>query len=185
MSLLPFQKKKGVMIDIETLSTRTNACITSIGAVKFDLNGSKIFDKFKVNIDPKSCKDFGLHFGKSTIDWWSTQTKEARAGWQSNPVPLPLAIQMFDEFWGNDKYLFWCNGLSFDAPIMTNAYLAIGREEGIKPWTYREEMDLRTVYSLVGFNSYEARKKRSDVVYHDALDDAIFQTECLFELFGY
>ena len=48
-----------VMIDLETMSTRSNASICSIGAVKFE--GSTILDKFYCTIDLKSCKDGGLN----------------------------------------------------------------------------------------------------------------------------
>lgn len=173
------------MVDLETLSTRPNACIISIGACKFDFNGSIITDKFSVNVDPVSCKKLGLFLDPKTIDWWSKQSKEARQAWQVDPLPLPEAIEKFHQWWGTEKRSFWCNGLSFDAPIISSAYVAIGKTEGDKPWVYSDEMDLRTVYKMVGFDNKKARESSTVGVYHNALDDAIAQTMQLMELFGY
>lgn len=183
--LLPFQKRKGVMVDIETFSTRPNACIISIGAVKFDFCGSTILDKFKVNVDPASCKSLGLHIDKKTVEWWMEQPKEVRQGWMTNPQPLPDALKAFEDWWGNERYMFWCNGMSFDSPIISSAYCAIGKSEGDKPWKYADEMDLRTAYSLIGFSNRNSRKNDTENIYHDALGDAIAQATQLMEFFGY
>ena len=45
------------MVDLETMSTRSNAAICSIGAVKFE--GKEILDTFYCTVDIKSCKDCG------------------------------------------------------------------------------------------------------------------------------
>ncbi|NDD98181.1 MAG: 3'-5' exoribonuclease, partial [Actinobacteria bacterium] len=61
-----------VMIDIETLSTQYNAAILSIGAVKWE--ESEIVDTFYINVDPKSCKELGLHVEHKTVEWWMKQS---------------------------------------------------------------------------------------------------------------
>lgn len=179
--LLPFQKKKGIMVDIETLSTHPTAVVVSIGACKFDFDGSKIEDTFKINVDPKSCKALGCHIEQSTIDWWMTQPREARHAWQTDPVSVNDAILKLTEWWDSDRMLY-INGLSFDAPILTNLYFALGIK---KPWHYSQEMDLRTIYSMVGFSNQKARQNDKEHQYHDALQDALAQTKQLMEFFRY
>ena len=39
-----------IVVDLETLSTRSNACIVSIGAVRIE--NLEIVDEFFVNVDP-------------------------------------------------------------------------------------------------------------------------------------
>ena len=88
MSIKPNQPQ--FVVDLETLSTHANACIVSIGVVKFTLQDG-ILEEFFVNVDPASCKEYGLHFDKDTIAWWKTQSKEARESWQKDPISLPEA----------------------------------------------------------------------------------------------
>jgi exodeoxyribonuclease VIII len=178
----PILKNKFVMVDLETMSTRANAVILSIGAVKFTFEHG-ITDEFKVNIDPKSCKKHGLHIDKTTVDWWASQSKEARLSWQKDPDPisLPDAMDKFLDWWGTNKNLwFVCNGMSFDAPILSSALIAVDKRA---PWKYRNELDLRTIYNLFGVSTESL--KTHDGVYHDSLFDSKFQTHNLLKLFEY
>jgi DNA polymerase III epsilon subunit-like protein len=56
-----------IMVDLETMSTRSHAAICSIGAVKFE--GKEILDTFYCTIDLKTCKEAGMHISKDTIKW--------------------------------------------------------------------------------------------------------------------
>ena len=60
-----------VMVDLETMSSRADASICSIGAVKFE--GKEILDTFYCTVDLKSCKDAGLRVSMDTVEWWSRQ----------------------------------------------------------------------------------------------------------------
>ena len=68
-----------IMIDLETLSTRNDAVILTIGAVKFNIN--KELDKTKqlyMRINLQSCKNLKMHTDRSTVKWWKEQSKEAQ-----------------------------------------------------------------------------------------------------------
>lgn len=176
----PFCLGNHVMIDIETLSTHPTAVITSIGACKFTFIGG-IGDTFKMNVNPVDGKKLGLNISPSTIDWWSKQSHEARMSWQSNPQPLVYVLTEFKEWLGDDsKQQIWCKGGSFDFPILASSYVAIGSE---KPWSHWQEMDLRTVFKVVGFDQTARKQRQTDTQYHDALGDAIAQTKQLLSLF--
>lgn len=153
---------KMVMIDLETLSTKHNACIGSIGAVKFD--DDKIISSFKVNIDAKSCKDVGLHISKDTVNWWGTQSKEARDAWMTDPRSIHDALALFEEWYGTRSMWTWGYGANFDIVIMESAFEAIGGKE---PWKYTDVCCLRTITNITG-----QRISRTEGTHHDALVDA-------------
>lgn len=171
--------KPHVMFDLETLSQHQNAAIVSIGACKFTFENG-ITDKFLMNVSPKSCKEFGLHFQASTIEWWKQQPAEIRAMWQKDPQPLDHALKEFNDFVGRDKNQFiWANGSVFDCGILTSAFISCNIE---KNWKYWQEMDARTLFNFVGVRNDQIRKAEGG--YHSALGDAISQTETLMGLFG-
>ena len=64
-----------IVVDLETLSTRSNACIISIGAVRIE--NLEIVDEFFVNVDPATCKDAGLHIDKLSVHLGTELSKEA------------------------------------------------------------------------------------------------------------
>lgn len=176
---MPFQKKTGIMVDIETLSSERTAAIVSIGAVKFDFKGSRILDEFYINVDPVSCKNIGCRIDKNTVDWWASQPKEVRLAWQKDPAPIEVALDKLTSWW-DKKSLFWCQGLSFDSPIIAHAYKRLDKKE---PWHYHDEMDLRTVFTMIGHQNHKAREGTQG--HHNALEDARAQAVKLMEFFGY
>lgn len=164
-----------VMIDLETMSSRSNATICSIGAVKFDNN--KILDTFYCTIDAKTCKEAGLHICKDTIEWWAKQNKEAFNELLRNTIPLSDALNNFTEWFGPKSLSVWGNGAAFDNVIMDNAYKALDRKI---PWSYWDDRCYRTVKAL--FNWIPEDKREG--VYHNALDDALHQTKHLMKILG-
>jgi len=163
-----------VMIDLETYSTRSNAAIASIGAVKFE--GNEIIDKFYCTVDPATCKAAGLHFEKSTLEWWSKQSKEARDALLKDNLPLEEALTNFEAWYGSKSLPTWGNGASFDNVIMENAYRALDRK---RPWLPWEDRCYRTMNNLV-----KIPIDKREGVYHNALDDALTQTKHLQKILG-
>ena len=84
-----------VVLDLETLSTRSNAAIVSIGAVAID--NLEIVDTFYINVDAKTCKEAGLHIDPLTVEWWSQQDMVARQALTVDPVPLDEAIDTIND----------------------------------------------------------------------------------------
>lgn len=164
-------KPTSIMIDIESLSKKKTAVIVSIGACKF--NDKEITDKFYINIDPLSCKEAGLHIQKDTIDWWKQQKPEAYAALKNNRHTLSEALTAFNEFFGKDKLDVWANSPSFDCVILENAYEVTGI---VKPWMFYQEMCFRTFKRL--FSS----DKKLLGTQHDALADAIYQTQYVLDV---
>lgn len=167
-----------IMVDTETLSQRPNAAIVSIGAVLFTFEDG-IKDEFLINVDPVSCHKAGLHIDKDSVAWWADQPKEVSAMWKKDPQSIHTAMKEYNDFIGVDKnQLIWCQGGSFDHPIISSAMRACDIERN---WKYWQEMDSRTVFTLLGVRNDKIREKSADN--HSALGDAISQTNTLIGLF--
>lgn len=103
--VLQYQKKNfyqygNVMIDIETLSTHTNASILSIAAVEFNKFTGEIGKSFYVNISPSEWTNNGRHIDGNTIQWWLKQDKEARESLlnENNTSDLKTALYNLSKF---------------------------------------------------------------------------------------
>lgn len=173
-----------VMLDLETWSTAPNAVITSIGAVKFNLNpdnsGGKIVDEFYYRINPQSCIDVGLQMSVDTILWWMKQTDDARAEFQKPTRSIQDVLVMFSTWLGYDpKHVdIWGNGSDFDNVLLASAYRACKNK---LPWIYPNNRCYRTLKNLYP----NVLPKSLLGVKHNALDDAKYQTNHLIDILCY
>jgi hypothetical protein len=150
-----------VMLDLETLSTRANAAILIIGAIKFSereqydekLNeeGLSKLNTFYRRISYDSFSENKYHVDEKTVSWWEAQDKEiAFEALQSEPrFLLKQALNDFVKWIGSDKdrVKIWGNGSSFDVTILGEAFAI----EGIEPcWNFWNVRDLRTVMDIGG-----------------------------------
>jgi DNA polymerase III epsilon subunit-like protein len=153
------------MIDIETLGRKAGCVITSIGAVKFNLDG--LADSpFYCRIDiADACERLGLRMDADTVMWWMRQNEAARMEIAAQPgVQLDAVLGQFTSWLGEVDEV-WCKGASFDFPILKEAFDRVGVE---MPWKYYQERCARTLMAL----DPPATK---GVVSHRADDDAIAQ----------
>ena len=144
-----------IMIDLETLSTRPNAVITNLAAIKFDPFGNDINsidgDTIKMNtfyrrVDPGSFDWPSAHIDPNTIDWWSKQEPAVmeEAFTPEGRLPLADCIDQFHKFaWGCDA--FWAHGSLFDIAILEDLYRQLNKPV---PWNYWQVRDTRTLFDL-------------------------------------
>ena len=163
---------QNVMLDLETLGTQADCVVLAIGAVKFDVDGSPLGERFYVECDIDDQLTNGRTITGATISWWMSQSAAARQvflGGQEKP-PLFVGLEMFAEFLSdNPDVKVWGNGAEFDIAILSHAYAS---ERMQQPWLYRNSRCYRTLKSL------SLRPKRTAFlpgVPHNALDDAIDQ----------
>lgn len=150
-----------IMVDLETLSTRSHAVILVIGAIKFnrgekwnkdftynDLSKKNIFYK-RINIS--SCIDIGLHTDPETEKWWNKQDKDVKyeALYNKNRIDIKQALEEFTK-WFSDSTYIWGNGSSFDISILGEAYERCNLDI---PWKFYNVRDLRTLYDLGNVDS--------------------------------
>jgi hypothetical protein len=171
---------QNIMIDIESLGTSSNALILSIGAVEFDETG--LGQEFHVHIDPDTCVAAGLVIDPRTVMWWMEQSDAARkALLTGKKIPLLKALVQLKEAFDWKGKKVWCNGASFDFPILDNAYRAMGGEA---PWEYWNALDYRTVKKIVPQDVLKASVEQAGTA-HDALADAKAQALTLIQLMAW
>ena len=179
-----------IMVDLETLSTRANARIVAIGAVKFTAENG-IYDKFYqpvatppfdqlriFNISVFNRKSL-FHIDEKTLEWWADQSEEAKEVFDDpNAVSLDTALKSFSSWvlQDNDKdnIYMWGNGAAFDNAILSMSYALCGLEQ---PWHFWNDSCYRTVKRLhpdVSITRYGT--------HHNALDDAESQAAHLLEM---
>lgn len=153
------------MVDLETLSTKPNAVIVTIAAVKFKFDSDETED-FEVNINPTDSKSYGLDISLETLNWWRKQKPEAVKAWQHSRISLKDALNQFVDFCGTDKNtLFYSQGINFDYPILESSFQAVEMKEIWKYWNLR---DTRTIYWLAGLDTKNEKRVGN---YHNALSD--------------
>lgn len=176
-----------IMVDLETLSTKPNALIVSIGAVKFSVQQG-VYDKFYIpcyvrpddilyNAGHTTAEGFDISI--STLQWWDDQSDDVRAVLAApSAVAIDSALTAFSEWvLAGDtikNIRLWGNGASFDNVILAEAYRLCNLE---RPWMFWNDRCYRTVKAL-----------KPDIpairvgMHHNALDDAITQAEHLLSL---
>jgi exodeoxyribonuclease VIII len=167
-----------VMIDLETLSTRPDAAILSIGAVKFDLWNNKLLDSFHQAIDIGSCLEAGLKVEGSTLGFWLSE-KQADA---RREIYAMETVELFYVLEGLGAWLLddggvkgvWGNGATFDNVIMASAYRAAQLP---LPWTHKQDRCFRTIKNL-----YPAVEVADEGTAHTALADAKWQARYMLRL---
>jgi DNA polymerase III epsilon subunit-like protein len=169
--------EQGIMIDIETLGTKPGCVVLSIGACAFSDKG--IGDQFYTCIAAESCTNWGLTIEPRTVLWWMDQSQDARDFiTKGTHVELDQALDGLRAAFKWKGKNVWCNGASFDFPILTAAHDAIGKPV---PWEYWATNDYRTIKNIVGRDVYDACKVEPTVK-HNALADAVAQAETLIRM---
>lgn len=175
------------MVDLETYSTKNNAVILTIGAIKFNRNkpipnqtdNKDMF--FYRRIDINSCLHLGLDIEEETRTWWEKQSEKARYEAIENPnsrFPIQKVLKEFSSFISDCKQI-WSQG-SFDTNILTEVYMIAGINV---PFRFYNVRDSRTVFDL--FN-IDLKKLRSEFggTFHNALDDCYIQLLGLYNCFN-
>jgi exodeoxyribonuclease VIII len=173
------------MLDLETLSTGTNAVIWSIGACKFSVEPERydhpILDTFHVTVDPADCQRMGLEIDARTVLWWMDSDRDAprrelldrEYGW----VDLAGALDAFRNWFGFGSLPVWGNGVGFDNVILKNAFERCNMET---PWAFYHDRCYRTLKSLAP----DVKINRTGT-YHSAVDDAVSQAGHLIRILQY
>ena len=161
-------------IDIETISTRPNAVVLTIGGVKFDpMSNDDPHSKFYYRIDVNEQTAMGRDVEEDTLKWWSTQPEEIMmdALGDDDRHSVEDTMKALNKWLvGVDK--IWCQGPVFDICILENLATDIGSHYNWKFWQIR---DSRTLFGLLPKDP----RKEMNFAAHNALEDAIVQSVCV------
>lgn len=158
-----------IMLDIETLSTRPDAIVLTLGAVKFDPFSDEIDIEnglyMKLDVDAQSAVN--RHVQEDTLKWWSQQDTVVFEDAMSEGDRLSI-----DEFTARlNKFVvgakdLWSQG-SFDFVILENLYHQFGKPV---PWQFWQLRDSRTLFGVCGDPREKGRKDA-----HNSLMDSYYQ----------
>lgn len=162
------------MIDLETLDTRPEAVVLSIGIALFDPNDvAKAPVKGYYGVLDKSAQFAAERTtSQSTLDWWATQSPAARTVLSATQKPVIGVLKKVTKGidWSNIGGV-WGNGASFDNAMLKSLFADFDME---LPWAFWLDRDQRTIKAL-----YEAKYGRisfpREGTHHNALNDAMHQ----------
>ena len=123
------------MIDIETLGTKPNAVILSVGGVKFDpfTNNPPFEGKhWKIDVDAQTSK--GREVNENTLGWWANQDPAIREEAFSETGRIPVEPFMKElNSWINGCEVIWCQGPQFDMVILEDFFRDFGASDNLGP----------------------------------------------------
>ena len=163
-----------VMLDLETLGTRPNCVIMTLGAVKFDpFDSDKEFGSgIYMRMDLEEQLALGRTVDDGTIEWWARQDERVRTeAWEQgdrNSIQ-DLKRELNRLLVGVDE--IWCQGPVFDIAILEDLYRS--QKWGF-PWNFWQIRDSRTLFKVV---NYRLESKRDQA--HNALLDFVYQAEAV------
>ena len=163
-----------IMLDLESLSTKSYSVIVQVGAVYFDRYTGELGKELCVNINIQDCLNHGLKVDGGALKFWFEHENRS---WLKDPVNLSKALQMIRDFY-NKKALVWSHA-TFDFPLLADAYEVLG--QGF-PFHYRNLRDIRTLVDL-SKRPYK-KDKEGDPKTHDGLDDCKYQVKYCVECFN-
>lgn len=163
-----------VMVDIETLSTDSDAVVLTVGAVKFNPYSDED-PHSKTTWLPSLEKqlDNRRSVSDSTLEWWAKQNKEVleRALSEDGRISLDEFFKSFNKYLvGAEKV--WCQGPQFDLVILEDLFKHFRHHRN---WAYYQAMDSRTLFQLMP----EDPRKKIEFDAHDAAEDAYVQAICV------
>lgn len=169
-----------IMIDLETLSTRSDAAILSVGIAVFDIKTGKVSDTLYKEVTMEVQKEYG-HIDPETVKWWLQRDDDARQTlYQTESSDrLYIVLCKVREFLRRHNHdhsatRLWSNGSSFDLVILRSAFQ---RHDMSVIWDYWQERDCRTIFDLAkDICGIDVKPSSQDTAHH-ALQDAINQSE--------
>lgn len=181
-----YRKAAHIMIDLETLDVTPTAVVLSIGATAFyfdKISGTPesfakpvFVSEFSNNVEVLPQMLSGRSVSQDTLDWWTRQSMEAKTRiiHPKGAISAPdAALDNLDD-WAAAQEGFdyiWCQGGSFDFPILTNFYRSRDRYPF---WKFWQERDSRTIISMEDVDRDRIRKA-NELTHHDAVSDCKLQ----------
>lgn len=171
-----------IMVDIESLDTKSTCVVLSVGAVPFSIEKKTTYslESFYVTIDIKSGIDSGRTIAEHTLLWWMKQdTESKKVFFEKDRLHIDefkLAFANWIKFFSlnYDRIVVWAKGPSFDISVLDNVY------DYKTPYHFREVRDVRTIIDLYRFLGLgDEGDYNLDGPKHNALHDAIYQANMM------
>ena len=172
-------QQKHIMVDIEALSTDDRGVVTNVGVVVFQPLKQKILSQHYYVLDwSDQISEHGREVARETLFWWFGQPPEVQreAVKTEGMIPTSLFLEEFKGLCGNVTKA-WAKSPGFDYTMLQNLWQDYRTDRF--PVPFRKLVDLRTVIWLMKKEGIDIPERNN--TYHNAIDDAVYQTEVLFE----
>jgi hypothetical protein len=156
------------MIDIETLSTDTNAHVLAIAMVKF--TEKEVLKTQVLYPDPEIQHNTGRKIDFDTLNFWMKQPELLKEIMEKPTKSLSFCsahLRWFIDIAEKDSNIVWAKSPSFDLMIMRSLF-----SSPLLPWKFSNERDVRTAYDKLTEKGIELTKPERA---HDPLSDALAQ----------
>jgi hypothetical protein len=160
-----------VMIDIETMGTKADCTVLTIGAVQFDPNvPGHMPSTLYLHLDIEEQHALNRSVDADTMTWWATQDAVVRA----DAFKLYGRVKIVDALAALGAFVLnadtvWSQGPTFDMIILENLYTQMKMPV---PWRYSRVRDSRTLFAVLGDQRPVDRSSA-----HNALSDCIYQAQ--------
>lgn len=167
-----------IMIDIETTSTKYNACVLTIGAVAFNLFNPNIPRvSFECLINKDDSDLLGFHTCENTLAWWDKQpAKSRKRAFDDGPrMSVKESVESLSTFCNKYPVVrYWAQGINFDYVILESLYEKVNVSV---PWKFYKLRDSRTIQHM--FSNIKIEMSND----HDAVSDCHNQIDMLINVY--
>lgn len=172
-----------MMIDIETLGLTPHSYVTQIGiCIANTKTREYLLQPVNFWMLPEDVAQEHRDIDPNTVGFWIKQTVEKPhvamgVFFPPEGTERVPACEVFNHIKrlidGQEGLTVWASPAMFDLSMLTDLW-------GSKPWSYKQERDMMTLYKLLDPNGDWAPPENEAV--HDAAADARWQMEYLFNL---
>lgn len=167
------------MIDIETLSTKPDAAVLSIGVAIFNDTQVIATDGWAFDIT-----NLHGHIDPDTIAWWMKQGDAAREfSFTGKILAGSAAVLLKTTLAQHDVQEVWANDPSFDCVILREWWDRVRQTAALGnfPWKFYNERSYRTIVAEAERLSYDPKAAKGFYVAHNPIDDAAAQARVVIE----
>jgi len=176
---------KIMFFDIETLSTKNEAVVLSMGFVPVDFEVCSTFQELvagglEVKMQVEEQVAAGREVERSTLDWWKKQGDSAKRVLtpREDDVQMKDFYESISSLGFIQKANWYAKGPHFDMAITSSLFNDFNIKE---PWGYNQVRDVRTAleWAVGDTMPYDREKLISDgtlagFINHNAVHDAAF-----------
>ncbi|QIB67119.1 3'-5' exoribonuclease domain-containing protein [Kineobactrum salinum] len=174
-------------MDIETLSTNTNAKILSFGMVMIDPSKDLTFEEIcatGIEILFRTDVQADRHESLSTRKWWSEQGPEAQRVLEPgdaaiHPEDFYKALEHYASAIEMQKCRWYTRGPHFDISRMDSLFETYNISA---PWKYYKVRDIRTWLEENGLEDNIKLEKPPGMIPHNAMHDAAFDAWMMLQI---
>lgn len=200
-------KKFALVLDIETLSVKSNAAISEIALTFINLTNGEVEFVINQNFNTTQQIKDGFDYEDKTIEWLKKVLPESiynqrekmcseiecnRNAFLELVQRVNLALKPFAE----SDFNVYCKGGNFDYPILSNFSNFYLNKAIAFNWGFRQELCMR-IFEDMFFNKEELKSIHEEVrvhvsslvgyevVPHVAVDDTLMEAEFLYRVYSH